>query len=233
MTMRALLPLALLAAAAAAILLVPAGQTILALDRSTFARTAGGAALLLWFFFAGIRRARRGDFTRVVSAAIIWAALLIGLTGLYAYRFEMSDFATRVVAELIPSEPQVGAGGEVFVNRRVSGEFVVAAKVDGTPVSFLFDTGASTVVLTAGDARRAGVITANLDYDVPVTTANGPAMAAEARLGELSVGPIAARNVRALIAKPGALSESLLGMSFLERLQSYTVERDRLVLRAK
>jgi aspartyl protease family protein len=58
-------------------------------------------------------------------------------------------------------------------------------------------------------------------------------MAAETRLGEVAVGPIAARGVRALIAKPGALAESLLGMSFLERLQSYTVERGRLVLRAR
>jgi aspartyl protease family protein len=233
LSLRALIPLALLAAAIAAILFAPAGQPIFGLDRSTLARMAGGAALLVWLLFAGVRRARPGDLTRVVSAAIVWAALLIGLIGIYAYRYEVSDFATRVVAELIPSEPQVGQGGEVIVNRRLSGEFVVAAKVDGTPVSFLFDTGASTVVLTAADARRIGVVTANLDFDISVTTANGSAMAAETRLDELAVGPIAARNVRALVAKPGALTESLLGMSFLERLQSYTVERGRLVLRAK
>jgi aspartyl protease family protein len=97
----------------------------------------------------------------------------------------------------------------------------------------LFDTGASVVVLTASDARRAGINAAGLVYDVPVTTANGSAMAAEVRLDEISVGPIVMRKVPALVAKPGVLEESLLGMSFLERLKSYSVERGKLILTAK
>ena len=118
-------------------------------------------------------------------------------------------------------------------NRRLSGEFAVAAKVNGARVTFLFDTGASVVVLTAADARRAGIDTRGLDFDVPVTTANGAAMAAEVRLDSIEVGPIVMRNVRALVARPGALEESLLGMSFLERLKSYAVERGRLILTAR
>ena len=58
-------------------------------------------------------------------------------------------------------------------------------------------------------------------------------MAAEVRLGQIAIGPIVMRNVPALVARPGALDESLLGMSFLERLKSYAVERDRLILTAK
>ena len=58
-------------------------------------------------------------------------------------------------------------------------------------------------------------------------------MAADVRLNEIAVGPIIMRNVRALVARPGALEESLLGMSFLERLHGYAVERDRLILTAK
>ena len=116
----------------------------------------------------------------------------------------------------------------MIVNRPASGEFAIAARVNGARVTFLFDTGASAVVLTASDARRAGVNAAGLAFDVPVTTANGPALAAEVRLDEIAVGPIVMRNVRALVARPGALEESLLGMSFLERLHGYAVERDRL-----
>ena len=121
----------------------------------------------------------------------------------------------------------------MIVNRRLSGEFSVAARVNGARVTFLFDTGASMVVLTAADARRAGVNVAGLVYDVPVTTANGAALAAEARLDQIAVGPILMRSVPALVARPGALEQSLLGMSFLERLKSYTVERGRLILTAK
>ena len=100
-------------------------------------------------------------------------------------------------------------------------------------MTFLFDTGASAVVLTAEDARRAGVETSRLVFDVPVATANGAAMAAETRLDQIAVGPIVMRNVPAMVARRGALDGSLLGMSFLERLKSYTVEHDRLILVAK
>ena len=128
---------------------------------------------------------------------------------------------------------RVGRGGEVIVNRRLSGEFAIAGRVNGARATLLFDTGASAVVLTAADARRAGIPAAGLSFDVPVATANGSAMAAEVRIDRIAVGPIVMRNVPALVARPGALDESLLGMSFLERLKSYTVERDRLVIVAK
>jgi aspartyl protease family protein len=231
--MSRVLPLLALAAALFALFVVPPATPILGLDHGSFARAAFGAALLLWLALAGAHRAGPGGLARAISGVAAWAFLIVGLTGVYAYRFELSDIADRVIAELLPDEPEIGRGGEVILNRRIGGEFVVPAKVDGTPVAFIFDTGASTVVLRAQDAAKVGIDTAGLDFDAPVITANGSAMAAATRIDRISVGPIIVRNVRALVAKPGALSESLLGMSFLERLQSYTVERGRLVLKAK
>jgi len=227
------LPLALLAAALIALLKTPAQMTLLGLDHATFARLAFGAALLVWLFLLGLRRAGAAGLARAVGAAAIWAAIIIGLTGAYAYRFEASAIADRVMAELFPGEPQVGASGEVIVNRRLGGEFIIPGKVDGVRVAFLFDTGASTVVLRDQDARRIGVDPATLDFSVNVVTANGAATAAPTRVDEIAIGPIVMRNVSALVVRPGALSESLLGMSFLERLESYTVERGRLIMRAK
>jgi aspartyl protease family protein len=231
--MRWLAPLTVLAAALAALLMSPQQSTLLGLDRQSFAGAAIGAAVLLALILPRIGSARPSDVARIAGAAATWAVLLIALTGVYAYRFEVSDIAGRIASELFPSEPQVGRGGEVIVNRRLNGEFMIVARVNGARVSFLFDTGASAVVLTANDARRAGVDAAGLDFDVPVNTANGSALAAEARLDQIAVGPIVMRNVKALIARPAALDESLLGMSFLERLASYTVERDRLILTAR
>jgi len=231
--MRFLIPVLVLAVASAALIMTPPHATLLGLDHRRFAGAAIGASLLLWFILGGLRSARPSDVARVVSAAAIWAALLIALTGVYAYRFEASDIAGRIAGQFFPSEPQVGRGGEVIINRRLSGEFAIAARVNGARATFLFDTGASAVVLTAADARRAGVDARDLTFDVPVATANGAAMAAETRLDRIAIGPIVMRNVPALIARRGALDESLLGMSFLERLKSYTVERDRLVLVAR
>ena len=227
--MRLVVPLAILAATAAVILMTPAGAQIVGLDH----RALAGAGTLLALLIYLLSGARASDVARVVSSVAAWAALLIALTGVYAYRYEAADFFDRVAAELMPSEPQVGQGGEVIVNRRLSGEFSIAAKVDGARVTFLFDTGASMVVLTAADARKAGIDTRGLAFDVPVATANGSALAAEIRLDQVAVGPIVMRGVPALVARPGALEESLLGMSFLERLKSYTVERGRLILTAR
>jgi len=227
--MRLFAPLAILGAALAALVLTPVGTPIFGLDHRQFV----GAAALVAFLVYILGWTRSADVARVVGSVMVWAALIVGLTGVYAYRYEAGDFFGRVASELLPSEPQVGAGGEVIVNRRFSGEFAVAARVNGARVTFIFDTGASVVVLTAADARRAGVNTAGLAFDVPVMTANGSALAAGVRLDEIAVGPIVMRNVRALVAKPGALEESLLGMSFLEKLKSYTVERGRLILTAR
>jgi aspartyl protease family protein len=180
-----------------------------------------------------MRRAGAAGVARVIGGVATWAMLIVGLTGVYAYRFELSDIADRVMAELAPGEPQVGRGGEVIVNRRFGGEFIIPAKVNDAPVAFIFDTGASSVVLRAQDAAKVGVDASLLDFDVSVVTANGSALAAPTRLDKVSVGPIVMRDVRALVAKPGALSESLLGMSFLDRLQSYSVERGKLMLKGK
>ena len=231
--MRFILPIGVLAVALAALLMTQPHSTLFGLDHQRFASAAIGVSLLLWLVLSGLRSARPSDIARMATAATVWAALFIALTGVYAYRFEASDIAGRIAGEFFPSEPQVGRGGEVIINRRLSGEFVIAARVNGARASFLFDTGASAVVLTAADARRAGVDAASLSFDAPVATANGAAMAAEVRLDQIAIGPIVMRNVPALVARPGALDESLLGMSFLERLKSYAVERNRLVLVAK
>jgi len=227
--MRLILPLAILGFAAAFLMLTPADATIGGLDHRT---VGAGAGLVAWLAYL-LANMRPSAIARAVSSIAVWALLFALLAGVYAYRFEAADFIDRMTAELMPAEPQVGQGGEVIVNRRIGGGFSVAAKVDGARVTLLFDTGASMVVLTAADARRAGIDTRGLAFEVPVATANGGALAAEIRLDQVAVGPIVMRGVAALVARPGALDESLLGMSFLERLKGYRVERGRLILTAR
>ena len=227
--MRLFLPLAILAAAVVILLLAPADATIAGLDRRETAGVAALVALLAYY----LGNARRSDVARMVSSLAVWAMLFALLAGVYAYRYDASDFIDRMTAELMPSEPVVGKGGEAIVGQRLGGEFAVTAHINGARATLIFDTGASMVVLTAADARRAGINAAGLAYDLPVMTANGRAMTAEVRLDEIAVGPIVMRRLPALVAKPGALAESLLGMSFLERLKSYSVVRGKLILTAK
>jgi aspartyl protease family protein len=228
--MRLWAPLAIFAAALAALFLTPPDRPLLGLSHDDFGRAALGVSMLTFLLMSGVARAGGAGAARVVGGVAVWAALALSLVAIYAYRAEFAEIAHRVGEELDPDLSRVGPGGEVVVRRRGQ-EFIVPGKVNGRDIAFVFDTGASAVVLTAEDAAAAGLRFETADFQIPVTTANGSAMAAPARLGSVAVGPIVARGVRALVARPGALRQSLLGMSFLERLKSFTVEGGRLILK--
>jgi aspartyl protease family protein len=122
--------------------------------------------------------------------------------------------------------------GAVVKVRKTQGHFMAGAKVNGRHVYMIVDTGASTVVLRSEDARRAGIELRKLDYTVPVETANGRAYAARVKLDKVSLGELTLEKVDALVTKPGALHQSLLGMSFLSRLRSYEFTGNQLVMRS-
>lgn len=92
------------------------------------------------------------------------------------------------------------------------------------------DTGASAVVLTYDDAAAADIDVNRLSYSLSVETANGSTNVAPVVIDHLQIGNIERDNVRALVSRPGDLSGSLLGMSFLDRLSGYSVRGDTLIL---
>jgi aspartyl protease family protein len=95
----------------------------------------------------------------------------------------------------------------------------------------VLDTGASKVVLTLDAAKAAGLPVEVLVYDITVETANGRTRAAAVTLDRMNVGEVVERAVPALIAQPGQLRTSLLGMSFLNRLESFEVRGDKVLIR--
>jgi len=116
------------------------------------------------------------------------------------------------------------------LRRQSNGMFAARSRVNGSPTSLTVDTGAATIVLSAEDARRANIDVTALKFTVPVQTANGTVYAAPIQLERVFVGPLGAANVAALIARPGQIEFSVLGMSFLKRLRSYDIEGDHLTL---
>jgi aspartyl protease family protein len=120
----------------------------------------------------------------------------------------------------------------VEITRGGQGNFAVAAHLNSTRVSMVLDTGASTVVLTQDAARAAGLPVEVLAYTIAIDTANGRTRAAPVTLNSIAVGGIVERSVPALIAQPGQLRTNLLGMTFLNRLESWEVRGDKLVMRA-
>jgi aspartyl protease family protein len=155
---------------------------------------------------------------------------------LYAYKNELMPIAARVVGELVPGtamtvEESAGGVTEVRLRRRLDGHFTANVEVNGTPISMIVDTGATSIVLRPEDAAKAGIDVDSLSFRVPVLTANGRTMAARVRLDRVGIGPLDRHKVEGLVAQPGALTQSLLGMSFLSRLRSYEFSGDFLTLR--
>jgi aspartyl protease family protein len=181
----------------------------------------GGAVLVMF----------RGKASQAIEAALFWVALAFVLMLGYSYRTELRAAGDRVLAELIPGHAVRRGAHSVEIVRGRGGDFQVAAKVNDARVAMVLDTGASAVVLTQQAARTAGLPLEVLSYTVSVDTANGRARAAPVTLDRLAVGDIVERAVPALIAQPGQLKTSLLGMSFLNRLESWEVRGDRLILR--
>ena len=172
----------------------------------------------------------RQRFSHALESALIWLAVAVLLVLGYTYRFELSDVTERVLAELVPGRA-ASRGRTVEIARGGGGSFAVATQVNGARVSMVLDTGASAVVLTHEAARAAGLPLEVLNYSVNIDTANGRARAAPVTLDRMSIGGIIERSVPALIAPSGQLRTSLLGMSFLNRLESWEVRGDKLLLR--
>ena len=172
-------------------------------------------------------------WTYGVQAIAVSGGLFAALLILYGFRGELNASLDRLIGDVAMGRTVVLSGGEVVAARKTDGSFLIKGSVNGNEARFIFDTGASTVVLRAENAAALGFRPEALNFSIPVSTANGTALAAPVVIESLSVGSITEKNIPALIARTGVLHANLLGMSFLERLGSYEVRGNRLILRAK
>ncbi|CAN7590607.1 TIGR02281 family clan AA aspartic protease [Mesorhizobium amorphae] len=183
---------------------------------------------------AGLIRSGRplGDMARNLGT---WAVIALALIAGYQYRYELQDIASRVTAGLVPGSP-LALGVEdghatVTLDKADNGHFEARIMINGAPVRAVVDTGATSIVLTAEDAQAAGFNPAALDFTIPVSTANGMARAAAVKTDEVAIGGIVRKNMPVMIAAPGMLGQSLLGMNFIGSLSGFDVRGDRMILR--
>lgn len=127
-----------------------------------------------------------------------------------------------------PGPPAEG-WNRISVPAGPNGQFLVDAQVNGVPVTFLVDSGASAVVLSPEDARRVGLQAGQLRFTLRFRTANGVVRAAPVTLRELRIGQLALARLEAVVNE-APIGVSLLGTSFLGRLRSWQVEGGRLHL---
>jgi aspartyl protease family protein len=128
----------------------------------------------------------------------------------------------------VAAQPQDGAPNAQVFPADAQGHVYIDALVNGAPVHFLVDTGATLVSLTTRDAQAAGIDPGALAYTVRTSTANGISEGAPVMLHEVSIGQLPVYDVRALVHRN--LGISLLGQSFLTRLRSYDMQNGELTL---
>jgi aspartyl protease family protein len=133
---------------------------------------------------------------------------------------------TEILRKQVPPQPRL-----VDVPRGNGGEFSLQARINGVATPMVIDTGATSVVLSYETARAIGLPLELLDYNIDVETVSGRTRAARLTLDRLAIGKLVERSVPALVVPRGQMKTNLLGMSFLDRLESWEVRPDKLKLR--
>ncbi len=162
------------------------------------------------------------------------AVLLVGGYGAqYADRAVSGRQPRADVVQPVSTErsgPESGYGRSMTLDADRAGHFKAEARIDGRSLDFMVDTGASLVTLRESDAAQIGIRPMPADYTARVSTANGTIKAARTKLDRIEIGDITVFDVPALVLPDDALSQNLLGVSFLSKLKRYEYADGRMVL---
>ena len=165
---------------------------------------------------------------------MILAAVLVGLG---TYMAQMADKISPAPASASPSPKKAdtetvaqASGRSLNIPPDARGHFQTDGRIEGQRISFMIDTGASLVALNEKSAARFGLRPSRSDYNAIVSTANGTIKAARARLAVIELGGLVVRDVDALVLPDAALSENLLGLSFLSKLKRFQYANGKMVL---
>ena len=163
----------------------------------------------------------RHQMGKVAQQASVWGLIFIGVIAAIGLWGDIRD-------DVMPRQSAY-AGGVTEVPRQRDGHFYLTLQINGQPIEFLVDTGATQVVITKSDADLVGIDVANLAFLGTAYTANGPVNTATVRLNTVQLGEITDSDIRALVNE-GELDQSLLGMSYLGLYARIEITGDALIL---
>lgn len=166
--------------------------------------------------------ANRGQLGKMVQQAAIWGFIFIGAIAAFGL---WNDIQTDVA----PRAAVLEDGARIEIPRGFDGHYHLTLTLNGSPVDFMIDTGASDLVLSRDDAERIGLDPAGLAFTGVATTANGTVRTARARIGTVELGGVVETDVPASVTD-GEMLGSLLGMRYLERFARIEIGGNRMVL---
>ncbi|NNF23397.1 MAG: TIGR02281 family clan AA aspartic protease [Rhodobacteraceae bacterium] len=165
---------------------------------------------------------RRQALGETLRMALAWSFIFLGViagAGLW------SDVRQTV----LPRQMVFSEGLRVETPRAFDGHYYLTLQVNGTPLDFVVDTGASDIVLKRSDAQKLGVDTDALVFSGSASTANGRVNTARVRVPQITLGNVTDLNVPVMITT-GEMDMSLLGMSYLQRFDRIEISGGRLIL---
>jgi aspartyl protease family protein len=166
---------------------------------------------------------------------MIFAAFMVGLGTIMA---QVADKMTPTPAQAgtsarkaaVVETPAPSAVRSLSIPRDSRGHFQTEGRIEGQRIGFMVDTGASVIALNETSAARFGLRPSRGDYNATVTTANGTIKAARTRLAIVELDGLEVRDVEAMVLPDEALSENLLGLSFLSKLKRFEYANGKMVL---
>lgn len=177
--------------------------------------------LLLLFLLGAFGFGRRASL-RGLRDVLIWALIFLMAVLAYSFRERLRDSLFPVTTTQLSDEG-------IELRRRPDGHFHADLEVNGQPIRFMVDTGATRIVLSRGDAEKIGIDVDSLNFLSRAQTANGTVQLAPVRLRRVVFGGLEESNVPASVSA-GSLDISLLGMDFLDRFSKIEIEGDRMRL---
>ncbi|MEO0378907.1 MAG: TIGR02281 family clan AA aspartic protease [Pseudomonadota bacterium] len=147
--------------------------------------------------------------SQTLQMASIWALIFVGAIAVVGLWGDIQD-------DLYPNQTRFDENGTITIPRSRDGHYHITLDINGAPIDFIVDTGATDIVLNRVDAGAAGLAPETLNFLGRASTANGEVRTAAVRLDTVAIGPHTDTNVRAVV-NDGELWQSLLGMGYLQR----------------
>ena len=184
-------------------------------------------AILTLVGMAVVSRAKFHGWSKTAQMAAVWIVIIAMLIAMATYWDDLKN--SKFMANLIPGNAIENEDGSMSFMRADGGHFFVNTEVNGETIKFLLDTGATNISFSKEDAKKIGVNPDDLVYSRRVYTANGESKAAPFRIKTMKVGSLILTDLQAHVGA-GEMNDSLLGMTFLNKMKSYKVEGSRLTI---
>ena len=171
--------------------------------------------------------ARRLPLGYVAKAGLAWIAIFAALFAIFSFRFEFIGIWERVKADISGTAGQNISGEAIELRRQDDGHYWLMVDINGKPVRFMVDSGATMTAINATTAREAGVSADG--YPIILSTANGRVAAKRGNVASLAIGPHRMENHSVVVSESFG-DVNLLGMNFLNSMQSWRVQGNMMVL---